>query len=221
MRRWLSVGKGGAVVALTIILAVASAACLDDLPGRDNEPKATATPEKPGPEAAIEQWVRENRNVNFAGDCAQAQEGVDVGKLCILLRGERGARRAYDLGPTFSEPTALAIVEDTPEGWTVVSVTTRDPSAGAIPGIPWPLQVQDSVVVIGLGENDCLLVREQPTQQAKQTICIPDGTTAIIQEGPVEAETFTWWRLAGEGFNGWAAGRWLRLPEAIAEALGG
>ena len=48
---------------------------------------------------------------------------------------------------------------------------------------------------------------------------MPDGTTAIVQEGPVDAETFTWWRIAGDGFNGWAAGTWLRLPEAIAQAL--
>jgi hypothetical protein len=48
---------------------------------------------------------------------------------------------------------------------------------------------------------------------------MPDGTEGIIQEGPVDAETFTWWRIAGDGYSGWAAGRWLRLPEAIADAL--
>ena len=36
---------------------------------------------------------------------------------------------------------------------------------------------------------------------------------------PVEAETITWWRIAGEGFAGWAAGTYMRLPEAIAQAL--
>jgi hypothetical protein len=117
------------------------------------------------------------------------------------------------------ETTKSALVEQKPEGWTIISVTNRDPSAGAVPGIPWPLQVGDQVIVIGLGETDCLRIREQPTQQGKQLTCVPDGTTAIIQEGPTDAETFTWWRIAGEGFNGWAAGAWLRLPDAIAAAL--
>ena len=48
---------------------------------------------------------------------------------------------------------------------------------------------------------------------------MPDGTKAIVQEGPVEAETFTWWRIAGDGFNGWAAGAWLRLQDEIARVL--
>ena len=87
-----------------------------------------------------------------------------------------------------------------------------------MPGIAWPLQVGDQVVVIGLGESDCLRIREQPTQQGKQLNCVPDGTKAIVQEGPTEAETFTWWRIAGDGFNGWAAGTWLRLPDAVAAA---
>jgi hypothetical protein len=48
---------------------------------------------------------------------------------------------------------------------------------------------------------------------------MPDGTRAIVQEGPTEAETFTWWKIAGDGFNGWAANNWLRLEDAIAAAL--
>jgi len=187
--------------------------------GEDSGPKATATPKLPGPEDALGSWVRDNRNVAFVGDCAKAEAVVDVGKLCAIQIGERGTLRAYSLGPTFSEPTALAMLEETPRGWVVLSVTNRDPSQGDVPGLPWPLGVGDSVVMIGLGEGDCLRIREQPTQQGKQLACMPDGTTAIIQEGPVDAETITWWRISGEGFSGWAAGRWLRLPEAIADAL--
>lgn len=187
--------------------------------GGDSAPKATATPARPGPEDVLGQWVSENRNVGFVPKCASADRGQDIGKQCATFLGERGTRRAYALGPTFSEATSLAIVEEKPEGWTVLSVTNSDPSAPAIPGIPWPLQAGDAVLVIGLGEHDCLSVREQPTQTAKRMICLPDGTKAIVQEGPVDAETFTWWRIAGEGFNGWAAGTWLRLQDAIAAAL--
>lgn len=194
--------------------AVLSTACLGG-----GGPKSTPTPSEPGPEVAIEEWVSTNRNVGFVGYCGAAKQGIDTGKLCISLRGERGTRRAYDLGPAFSQPTALAIVQHNPEGgWALVSVT-NDPNVVRVPGIPWPLEVGDAVLIIGLGEGDCLRIRDQPSQNAKPTICMPDGTRAVIQEGPVDAETFTWWRIAGDAFNGWAAGRWLRLEDAIAAAL--
>jgi len=199
-----------------LALASLAAACSG---GKSKTPAATPTPAEPGPVDVIGDWVRTNRNVDFIGECSAAKPGVDVGKLCVALAGTRGTRQAYYLGPTFSESTALALLEHTPAGWSVLSVKNRDPSAGGVPGIDWPLQVGDSVIIIGLGENDCLRVRDQPTQQGKQLNCMPDGTKAIVQEGPVDAETFTWWRIAGDGFNGWAAGTWLRLPEAIAQAL--
>lgn len=205
-----------AFAAMFVLAATLAFACGG---GGDDGPDPTATPDVPGPEEALATWVAENRNVAFIPNCAEAVQGQDTGKLCALQIGERGTRRAYSLGPTFSEPTALALLEETPDGWNVLSVTNRDPSAGQIPGIPWPLQEGDAVVAIGLGEGECLRIREQPTQQGAQTICIPDGTRAIVQEGPAEAETFTWWRIAGEGFNGWAAGTWLRLEDAIRDAL--
>jgi hypothetical protein len=187
--------------------------------GGDDAPDATATPALPGPEDAIAGWVDTNRSVGYVGDCSKANPGEDAGKLCSLQIGERGRRRAYTIGPTFSEPTALAIVEDTPQGWVIYTVENQDPSQQDVPGIDWPIEAGDRVIVIGLGENDCLSIREQPSQEAERTICMPDGTTAIVQEGPVDAEGFTWWRIAGEGFSGWAAGDWLRLEEAIRDAL--
>lgn len=71
------------------------------------------------------------------------------------------------------------------------------------------LHVGDPVIVVGLGEPDCLRIREQPTNRGKQLACESDGTKAIVQEGPVEADTFTWWRIAGDGFHGWAVSTWL------------
>ena len=207
--------KISSIAALALIGGLAAAAC----GGGSSKPASTPTPKVSGPLDALADWVRANRNVDFVGECASAKPGVDVGKTCATQVGSRGTRRAFNLGPTFSDSTALAILEQKPEGWTVLSVKNRDPSAPAVPGIAWPLQVGDQVIVIGLGDPDCLRIREQPTQQGKQLACMSDGTKAIVQEGPVEAETFTWWRIAGDGFNGWAAGTWLRLPEAIAQAL--
>jgi hypothetical protein len=202
---------------LLLLLAPALAAACSG--GGSKTSSATATPKVPGPVDVISDWVRTNRNVDFVGECSRAAQGLDVGKLCVTEAGTRGTRKAYHLGPTFSDYTALALVEQKPDGWTVLSVTNRDPSAGAVPGIAWPLQVGDQVVVIGLGEEDCLRVRDLPTQQGKQLNCVPNGTKAIVQEGPTDAETFSWWRIAGDGFNGWSAGTWLRLPDAIAAAL--
>lgn len=202
------------VASVTCALTLLAMAC----GGGDEAADVTPTPEVPGPLDAIAEWVRANRNVDFVGDCASAEAGIDVGKLCVVEAGRRGTRVAYSLGPTFSQPTALAIVDEGEAGAVVLSVENINPN-DAVPGIPWPLQVGDRVIVIGLGEGDCLRIREQPTQQGAQLTCINDGAEAIIQEGPTDAETFIWWRIAGDGFNGWAAGNWLRLPEAIAQAL--
>lgn len=201
---------------VVLIAMIMMAGCFG---GGDDTPDATATPTLPGPEDAIADWVDKNRSVGYVGDCSKANPGEDAGKLCSSQIGERGRRRAYSIGPTFSEPTALAILEDTAQGWTIHSVENQDPSQQQIPGIDWPIEAGDRVIVIGLGENDCLSIREQPTIEAARTICMPDGTTAIVQEGPVEADGFTWWRIAGEGFSGWGAGDWLRLEEAIRDAL--
>lgn len=180
----------------------------------DKTPDPTATPEAPGPEDVIAAWVRDNRSVDYVGDCSAAQEGVDTGKICSSQAGTRGRVRAYTLGPTFSEYTSTMLMEEVAEtGWTVVSVTNRDPNA-SVPGIEWPLQEGDRVIFIGLGE-ECLSIREQPTILANRTICMADGSEAIILEGPVEADGYTWWRVAGDGFNGWAVSVYMRLPEAI------
>ena len=198
---------------------IALATVLASCSGGGSTPKATPTPSVPGPEAVIGQWVHDNRNVDFVGLCQNAKQGVDVGKLCTSELGQRGTRRAYSLGPTFSDPTARVMVETQQDGtWKVLSVDNVDPNASGIPGIDWPLQAGDAVVVIGLGGSDCLSIRDKPTQQGKRLDCVPGGTKAIVQAGPTQAETFTWWQIAGDGFNGWAAGTWLRLQDAVASA---
>lgn len=204
-----------ATIALAIVASLTAAACS----GGDSGPKATPTPTKPGPTEAIAQWVAENRNVGFLTNCADAVRGQDTGKVCVTLKGQRGNLQAYDMGPTFAQPTALVLVEERPEAWVVLSVENIDLSGGAVPGIPWPLQIGDPVLVVGLEDPDCLRIREQPSQTGAQTNCIPAGMRAIVQEGPVDADTFTWWRITGDGFGGWAAGTWLRLEDAIADAL--
>ncbi|MBF6600812.1 MAG: hypothetical protein IVW36_09930 [Dehalococcoidia bacterium] len=205
-----------AVCGATVAVAACSRA--------SSAPKASPTPNVPTPETVIGQWVRDNRNVDYLGNCQVAKQGVDIGKLCVSVAGTRGKLRAYNLGPTFSDPTALAMVEQQKDGtWKLLSVTNNDPSAGNVPGIAWPLEVGDQVVVVGLAENDCLRIHETPSQTGKQSACEPQGATGIVQEGPTQAESFTWWRIAGNGpggaFNGWAVDKWLRLPSALQQVL--
>lgn len=204
-----------ATIAIATI-AIFAAACSG---GGDSEPKATPTPTKPGPTDAIAQWVADNRNVGFLPNCADAVRGQDTGKVCVSLKGQRGTLQAYDMGPTFAQPTALVLVEEQTDAWVVISVENIDLSGGAVPGIPWPLQIGDPVVVVGLVDPDCLRIREQPSQSAAQLLCVPQGTRLIVQEGPVDADTFTWWRVTGDGIAGWAAATWLRLEDAVADAL--
>lgn len=202
---------------LTFPLLVLVLAGCNPLSGDDGRgtPDATATPEPPDAEEVIAQWIAENRNVDYVGDCGDAQQGIDVGKLCSTLVATRGRMRAYHVGPTFSEYTVEMLLEETDDaGWTVLRAETRNPNQ-EVPGIDWPLQISDLVLFVGLGENDCLSIREQPSTQANRLICMADGTQAFVMEGPVEAEGYTWWRVAGEGFDGWAVSDYMRLPEAI------
>jgi hypothetical protein len=204
-------------ISIAVVAAIVASSCVFGGGDGDKTPEPTPTPPLPTAEDVIRQWVTDNRNVDYVGDCADAQQGIDVGKICSTLVGTRGRNRAYNLGPTFSEYTTTMLLEESADaGWTVLWIRNRDPNA-PIPGIEWPLQQGDRVVFVGLGEDDCLSIREQPSLQGARTICMPDGTEAIILEGPVDADTFTWWRVAGDGFNGWAVGIYMRLPEAIAD----
>jgi hypothetical protein len=217
-------------VRITLVLAIPAVAFLAAgcfIGGGDGNktPAPTPTPPLPTAEDVISGWVRDNRNVDYIGDCSKAQEGLDTGKLCSTLVGQRGRNRAYNIGPVFSEYTATMMMqEDASAGWAIVWVKNRDPNA-EVPGIEWPLAPGDRIIIIGLGPDDCLSIREQPSLQANRTICMPDGAEAIIQDDPLtgpqglEADGFTWWRVAGEGFDGYAVDAYMRLPEAIAGVL--
>ncbi|HEX5478241.1 MAG TPA: hypothetical protein VFY79_00825 [Dehalococcoidia bacterium] len=205
----------------TVVLtgAMLAAACSTG----SNSPKATPTPQQPGAVDAIAGWVKQNRSIPFLGNCSSAKQGVDIGKLCITPAGQRGQTLAFTLGPTFSDPTATVMVQQQKDTtWKVLSVTNNDPNAGEVPGIAWPLEVGDRVVIVGL--DDCLSVRDTPSQTGKRTACIPLGTTGIIQDGPTQAETYTWWKIAGtdkagNDFNGWAVDKYMRLPDALIAVL--
>lgn len=54
-------------------------------------------------------------------------------------------------------------------------------------------------------------VRDGPGSGYGRVTVASDGTSGYVRGGPVEAGTFTWWRIAyNAGYDGWTAGRYLR-----------
>ena len=173
--------------------------------------EATATPDVSGPELALAQYVEETMSKILVEDCSTAVAEVDTGKICSILRGERGNLRAYILGLTFSEPFQWAILEDQGAAWRVVySPAIKSVNTG-IPGIPWPLASGTDVVVVGA--SPCVNVREGPGLDQTAVDCLDDGTVIKLSVGPITADDFEWWQLDGRA--GWIVSDFLRYPDSI------
>ncbi len=200
-----------AALALAVLGAVVAGCGLLDDDGQAQGPaassKATPTPVTP-PEDALRHSVERRLSLGFVDDCDEARRPDDTGKQCARLRGIHNGMRAYELGPTFGEYSRLLILEQAGDSWTIAHLERRTPGQPAVPGIPWPLAVGETVVVAVV--DDCLRVREHPGVQAPEVACLEAGTVATIQSGPVEIDDHQWWQLVGYG---WSASDWLRYPE--------
>jgi murein DD-endopeptidase MepM/ murein hydrolase activator NlpD len=82
------------------------------------------------------------------------------------------------------------------------------PSAPAPPG---PLRAGVRAVVAGAG--DCVNIREGPGMTARVLQCLPDGARLKLEDGPIAADGYQWWRLEGLG---WAVSNYL---SALAPSL--
>ncbi|MGD9892189.1 MAG: peptidoglycan DD-metalloendopeptidase family protein [Dehalococcoidia bacterium] len=98
--------------------------------------------------------------------------------------------------------------------------STTSPSGSPSPAVspassgpqpPGPLRPGVRAVVAGAG--DCVNVRENPSTSAKVIQCLADGARLKLQEGPVNADGYQWWRLEGLG---WAVSNYL---SALAPSL--
>ena len=202
-----------AVAAPALLLA----ACFGD--GEPSTPDVTATtptpvppptPQTVAPKDALDAYVRDTLQTEYAGDCKDAQLPGDEGKLCTSFRGDRGPMKAYVAGPTFSEFANWIFLERKAGQWRVTGEFPIRPQADDVPGIPWLLTVGAQVVVTGTGQ--CLNVRDGPGLGNNAIDCLQDGTTIKLGEGPEEVDDFEWWRI--EGRDGWVASDWLRYPDA-------
>jgi hypothetical protein len=74
---------------------------------------------------------------------------------------------------------------------------------------------QDDAIVVTVGANGLLKVREQAGLSAPVAHEIPNSTELRVLEGPVDADGYRWWRVSdGGSIQGWAAEgnateRWL------------
>ncbi len=69
----------------------------------------------------------------YAGDCAGTTLEDDVDKYCSTVCSDRGDRKVYAVGPTFSEYTTWLLVQRREGGWFVVATAKLE---GVEPA-PW------------------------------------------------------------------------------------
>jgi hypothetical protein len=198
---------------VAVLLSLMVLACSGDS-GNTAEPtpEASPTPSASGPaEQALGQYVESMLGKAYVEDCSKADAQRDAGKICSVFRGERGNTRAYALGPTFSEGTQWAFLQERGNQWSVVYSQPITRENAGIPGVPWPLTQGAEAVVIGAAP--CLNVREGPGLNQKAVDCIADGAKIKIGAGPAMGDNIQWWQV--EGRSGWVAADYLRYPDAI------
>ena len=200
--------------AALVALSLALVACGGSGASPTPTPEPAATPLGSGPaEQALARYVLQTLGKGFVEDCSETTAENDVGKICSSYRGEREGMRAYILGLTFSEGSQWAILTERSGEWRVVHAPALTPDNLGVPGVPWPLQTEVDLVVVGA--NDCVNVRVGPSleQTAIDSVC--DGSTVRLSDGPVAADGYEWWQL--EGRSGWVVGDYLRYADAIEE----
>jgi hypothetical protein len=206
-----------AVALLTVAAALAFACSSGSNPPSTGTPATPATGETPSsnatpstsPEDALARYVQNRLIQGFVPNCDNARRPDDVGKQCAHFRGKRGDLVAYELGPSFSNPTRIMILKPEAGDWTLVSIETLDPNQPGAPGIPWPVEAGAHIVVAGTAP-DCLKIREAPGIGSTQVDCINDGTAVTVVAGPVAQDNIDWWQLENLG---WAAADYLRYPD--------
>lgn len=198
-----------------IIVAFLSLAVLACSGGSDKvepTPEPTLDPVGADPAAqALAQYVQSTLNKEFVPDCSKADAQRDAGKICSVIRGERGNLRAYAIGATFSEGTQWVILQERGGQWSVASTQQLTRDNAGVPGIPWPLTQGAEVVVVGAAP--CLNVREGPGLNQKAVDCIAEGARVKLGAGPATGDGISWWQLDARA--GWVAADYLRYPDAL------
>jgi len=187
----------------------------DDGGGGGNESTSEVTPtpsDTNSPQQALEQYIREQLGKEYAGDCSTSIVPPSEGKVCSAAKGERGNKKAYLVGVSSFEFNLWVFLANEGRDWKVESAQPVKAETANVPGAPWPLQKGAKVIVLGTG--NCLNVRSSPGIKEAAVDCLADGTTIVLEEGPIEMDGFQWWRPQDR--SGWVAGDWLRYPDESA-----
>jgi hypothetical protein len=211
----------GAVIGVVAIAAVGGFVGISMMGGDGGNEKdsaataqaqATGTPsETVSAEQAVTDFITNQLKQQYAGDCTAALM-PEIKGLCSAARGERSNRKAYLIGPSSYEYQLWVFLRKEGSAWKVESTQPVKPETVNAPGAPWPLEKGAKVVVGGTGT--CLNVRVAPGIKEAAVDCIADGTEIILEDGPVEADGYQWWRPQGR--SGWVAGDWLRYVDETA-----
>jgi hypothetical protein len=206
------------IVAIAVIAAFVGMSLKGDSGGSDKSDSSTpqaAGTGTPGETVSVEQalsdYVKTQLNQEYAGDCTTAIMPAGNG-MCSAARGDRQNRKAFLVGPSSYEFTVWVFLRKQGTAWTVESTLAVKPETVNAPGAPWPLEKGAKVIVGGTGT--CLNVRVAPSVKEAAVDCIADGTVIVLEDGPVEADGYQWWRP--EGRSGWVAGDYLRYADESA-----
>lgn len=168
------------------------------------------------------------RNIGSLGLDARGARGpsgllrfwyVPVGLLiaaAIALGVILGIDRLQDDG---GDQPAAPVVTETPAA--TAAPTTPAVVATQVPSTPQPtptppptaaepaarFNLGDGAVVAGT--DSCLNVRAEADIEAAVLVCVADGTSVTVLEGPVSQGNLTWWLIAAPEVNGWAAELYL------------
>ena len=86
------------------------------------------------PDDAIRAWM-EQRGFSYAGNCSTISPVTHVGEKCADLEADRGERKVYLIGRTFSEGDTWLLVEQSNGYWQVVDTAKLTLTGSQQP--PW------------------------------------------------------------------------------------
>jgi uncharacterized protein YkwD len=118
-----------------------------------------------------------------------------------------------DFGPSADTASSLASPSTTGPG--APPAPPPPPSAASSPWLLPPLAptaathgtIAVGVSVVSNTPGDCLRARTSPSLSSTASVCLPDGSSLFLIDGPVSADGHTWWAAFGAG---WVASDYLR-----------
>jgi hypothetical protein len=150
--------------------------------------------------------------INMTPDGSRNQYGCPgagcIGRLVSTVGTDSSVVIPSTAG-TSSTPTRPPTPTSAPSLTSTPSPATSPPSSAPQP--PGPLRPGVRAVVAG--SEDCVNIRERPSTSSTVLQCLADGARLKLEEGPVSADGYQWWRLEGLG---WAVSNYL---SALAPSL--